>query len=352
MTDAEKAHAEAERLLAKEKEERSGWLIASHKRFNNLTTLPPEISNLNWLKSLDLEDSQVEDISSLMTCTTLMRLNVRNTQVTDISPLTALNKLTELFLDNTPVADLRPCRHRAKAAIGEARFRLYFSNSLATQLDPELANLSLIDDTQYRTRQTLDYLNSLDDAEYDAFLARQKRELGIVVDAVAVVMPPKPSPTAQARAKLLAPNIAAHRQVILPLAEQIQTALRTWQNETGTNQLPEALQLIEHLASGFALAVQQSDIQTLEERLACLEAEGQKLAALLKQEQAKTAALSHELSEAKAAKFGPAFREQMGKRSADLVGGGVLGFTGLGVTYLLGEAHPITKALISVITPK
>jgi len=351
MTDAEKAYAEAERLLAKEKEERSGWLIASHKRFNNLTTLPPEISNLNWLKSLDLEDSQVEDISSLMTCTTLMRLNVRNTQVTDISPLTALNMLTELFLDNTPVADLRPCRHRAKAAIGEARFRLYFSNSLATQLDPELANLSLIDDTQYRTRQTLDYLNSLDDAEYDAFLARRKRELGIV-EAEAFVTLPKPSPTAKARAEYLAPSIAAHRQVILPLADQIQTALREWQNKTGTNELPEALQLIEHLASGFALAVQQTEIQGLEERLAYLESEARKLAQLLKQEQAKTAALSHELSEAKAAKFGPAFREEMGKRSAQMVTGGVYAFTGLGVTYLLGEAHPITKVLISVITPK
>jgi hypothetical protein len=351
MTDAEKAYAEAERLIAKERKERSGWLIISHKRFDNLTTLPPEISDLNWLKSLDLEDTQVEDISSLMTCTTLMRLNVRNTQVTDISPLTALNMLTELFLDNTPIADLRPCRHRTKATTGETRFRLYFSNSLATQLDPELANLSLIEDTQYRTRQTLDYLNSLDDAEYDAFLARRKRELGIV-EREAVATPPKPSPTAKARAEYLAPRIAAHREVILPLADQIQNALREWQNETGTNQLPEALQLIEHLASGFALAVQQSDIQDLEARLAYLETEGQKLATLLKQEQAKTAALSHELSEAKAAKFSPSFREQMGKRSADLVAGGVLAFTSLGVTYLLGEAHPVTKALISLISPK
>ena len=121
------------------------------------------------------------------------------------------------------------------------------------------------------------------------------------------------------------------------MADQIKTALREWQNQTGTNQLPEALQLVEHLASGFALAVQQSDIQGLEARLAYLESEGQKLATLLKQEQAK---------------FAAAFREEMGKRSAQMVTAGVYAFTGLGVTYLFGEAHPITKALISVITPK
>ncbi len=230
-------------------------------------------------------------------------------------------------------------------------FGLRFKGTFATRIDPNLMQLSEIKGSTERSRKTLDYLTSLDDAEYDAFLARRKRELRIV-EGEAVPTPPKPSPTAKARAQILAPRRALHRKVILPLANQIKTALRTWQNETGTNQLPEALQLVEHLASGFALAVQQSDIQGLEARLAYLESEGQKLATLLKQEQAKTAALAHELFAVKTAKFAPAFREEMGKRSAQMVTAGVYAFTGLGVTYLLGEAHPITKALISVITPK
>ena len=67
-------------------------------------------------------------------------------------------------------------------------------------------------------------------------------------------------------------------------------------------------------------------------------------------EQAKTAALSHELSEAKAAKFGPAYREQMGKGLAILSTAAIVSSVGLGVTYILGEAHPITKALVSAIS--
>lgn len=329
MTDAEKAYAEAERLIAVEREAPTGQLHLLIKKLNALTTLPPEISELKWLTALSID----------------------NTQVTDITPLKALTALAVLYLENTQVSDLRLCRDLPSLDSGHSRDSLYFRNTLATRLDPKLEALSQIKDGEGRTRKTLDYLNSLDDAEYDTFLARRKRELGIV-EGQAVATPPKPSANAKARAAYLAPRIAAHREVILPLADQIQTALSTWQNETGTNQLPEELQLIEHLANGFALAVQQSDIQDLEVRLAYLESEGQKLATLLKQEQAKTAALSHELSEAKTAKFAPAFREEMGKRSAQMVTGGVYAFTGLGVTYLLGEAHPITKALISFISPK
>lgn len=353
MRVTERAYQEALSRIEHELVNRTGSLDLSGSGeggISLLTTIPSEISKLTRLERLKLDGSEVTSASSLANLTSLKFLSFRNSAIIDIEAITELVELEELNLINTRVIDLRPCRSLSRLE-NDQLFGLRFKGTFATRIDPNLMQLSEIKGSTERSRKTLDYLNSIDDAEYDAFLARRKRELGII-EAEGVSTPPKTSTNAKARAELLAPNLIAHRQVILPLAEQIQTALRTWQNETGTNQLPEALQLIEHLASGFALAVQQSDIQTLEERIACLEAEGQKLAALLKQEQAKTAALSHELSEAKAAKFGPAFREQMGKRSADLVGGGVLGFTGLGVTYLLGEAHPITKALISVITPK
>ncbi|WP_438990859.1 leucine-rich repeat domain-containing protein [Lentibacter sp.] len=395
MTDAEKAYAEAERLIAKEKEERTGQLDLSNDELKALSKLPSDISDLDWLNTLNLNNTQIKSLEPISTLTALMILELKNTSITDLTPLEALESLRWLNLSDTPVrelaplsnlhklfglflgntqigdivqietlkwlrrldidnceiTDLRPCRNFTELSSEDSFQGLFFSNILASHLDPHLHELSQLQNPQDRTRKTLDYLNSLDDTEYDAFLARRKRELGIV-KGEAVAPPPKPSPTAKARAAYLAPNIYAHREVIQPLADQIQTALREWQNETGTNQLPEALQLIEHLASGFALAVKQSDTEGLEARLAYLESEGQKLATLLKQEQAKTAALSHELSEAKAAKFAPAFREEMGKRSAQMMTGGVYAFTGLGVTYLLGEAHPITKALISLISPK
>ena len=395
MTDAEKAYAKAERLIAKEKEERTGELDLSNDEFKALSKLPSDISDLDWLSTLRLNNTQIESLEPVSTLTALMLLELKNTSIIDLTPLETLeslrwlnlsytavrelvplsnlHKLFALFLgktqiedivqieclkllkrldiDNCKIADLRPCRNFTELSSGDSFEGLFFTNILASQLDPHLHEFSQVQNPYDRTLQTLDYLNSLDDAEYDAFLARRKRELRIV-EGEAVPTPPKPSPTAKARAQILAPRRALHRKVILPLADQIKTALREWQNETGTNQLPEALQLVEHLANGFALVVQQSDIQGLEARLAYLESEGQKLATLLKQEQAKTAALAHELSEVKTAKFAPAFREEMGKRSAQMVTAGVYAFTGLGVTYLFGEAHPITKALISVITPK
>jgi Leucine Rich repeats (2 copies) len=308
------------------------------------------LASFSKLFTLNLANTPVADISALKSLTNLNSLNICNTQVTDISAIEPLIQLRSLYLANSPISDLRPCGRLSE--LGESTplsDGIFFGGTLAVRLDPKLLELSKIKDHNDRTRITAHYLNSLDDAEYDAFLEQRKRELGIV-EAEGVSTPPKTSTNAKARAALLAPNLAAHRQVILPLADQIQTALRTWQNETGANQLPEELQLVEHLASGFALAVQQGDIQDLEARLAYLEAEGQKLAVLLKQEQAKTAALSHELSEAKAAKFGPAYREQMGKGLAILSTAAIVSSVGLGVTYILGEAHPITKALVSAIS--
>ena len=353
MRVTERAYQEALSRIEHELVNRTGSLDLSgsgEDGISLLTTIPSEISKLTRLERLKLDGSEVTSASPIANLTSLKFLSFRNSAIIDIEAITELVELEELNLINTRVIDLRPCRSLSRLE-NDQLFGLRFKGTFATRIDPNLMQLSEIKGSTERSRKTLDYLNSLDDTEYDAFLARRKRELRIV-EGEAVPTPPKPSPTAKARAQILAPRRALHRKVILPLADQIKTGLREWQNQTGTNQLPEALQLVEHLANGFALVVQQSDIQGLEARLAYLESEGQKLATLLKQEQAKTAALAHELSEVKTAKFAPAFREEMGKRSAQMVTAGVYAFTGLGVTYLLGEAHPITKALISVISPK
>ena len=60
------------------------------------------------LESLDLDNTQVSDVSPLAACTALERLYLNNTPVSDLSPLAACTALKSLYLVNTPVSDVSP----------------------------------------------------------------------------------------------------------------------------------------------------------------------------------------------------------------------------------------------------
>ncbi|OIQ74666.1 leucine rich repeats (2 copies) [mine drainage metagenome] len=131
------------------------------------------ISELKSLQILDLKETLVTDLSPLHSLPDLKSLDLRNTRVDDLVPLTRHNFLASLLLDNTAVTDLRPIRDLG--TLNPIRlagyFGLHFANTSATHLDPELARLSRIEDDHIRTRDTLAYLNALDDAAYDRLLA-------------------------------------------------------------------------------------------------------------------------------------------------------------------------------------
>ncbi|MGB0504881.1 MAG: TIR domain-containing protein [Pikeienuella sp.] len=214
MTDAERAYERAKELIAKAKAEGATELALNTEVVSNLTRLPPEIAELTHLTVLSLNNTQVSnlspllglsaleelrvnktqtaDLSPLSGLTALKRLDLDKTMVTDLSPLKGLTELTRLELDRTGVSDLSPLANLRKlerlglsgAMVEDLRpirglvslfasvkqktsfvYGLYFRNCTATKLDPELKRLSEIRDAGDRTRDTLAYLNTLQDPE-------------------------------------------------------------------------------------------------------------------------------------------------------------------------------------------
>jgi internalin A len=80
----------------------------SAEAFHALTTLPPEIADLQQLKYLSLSKTQVADPSPTTGLTNLLWLNLDNTQVADLSPIAQFTNLQSLNLNNAQVADLSP----------------------------------------------------------------------------------------------------------------------------------------------------------------------------------------------------------------------------------------------------
>ncbi len=171
------AVAEIERVRAAGRTE----LDFNELRFRALTRLPPEIAKFETLQRLDLDNTQVADITPLAGLTALQALGLGSTQVADITPLAGLTALQALGLDgtqvaditplagltalqmleleNTPLADLRALRDLAELGATE-QTGLWFRGIPALR-DPELARLSAIEDDQTRTRETLAYLRTL-----------------------------------------------------------------------------------------------------------------------------------------------------------------------------------------------
>lgn len=64
MTDADTAYANAEQAIAKAKAEGATELrLDSRSGFKALTTLPPEIADLTTLSRLDLDGTQITDLT-------------------------------------------------------------------------------------------------------------------------------------------------------------------------------------------------------------------------------------------------------------------------------------------------
>ncbi len=202
MTKADDAYKEAERRIAKALAEGATEL---NLKIEDLETIPPEIADLKSLTGLDLRNTrisdatplaaltsltllvlsntrisdvtplatltsltrlflsntQISDATPLAALTSLTRLDLDNTRISDATPLAALTSLTLLDLDNTQISDLRPIENLESLVSDQDFSGLFFQNTPATELDPELKRLSEIKNHQDRTRQTLDYLKSL-----------------------------------------------------------------------------------------------------------------------------------------------------------------------------------------------
>jgi energy-coupling factor transporter ATP-binding protein EcfA2 len=79
-------------------------LDLNNRQINDLTSL----SELNELKILNLKDSTIEDFGSIEKLTQLRSLDLRNTNIINLAPLAKLTQLQTLYLEDTQINDLRP----------------------------------------------------------------------------------------------------------------------------------------------------------------------------------------------------------------------------------------------------
>ncbi len=131
------------------------------------------------LKTLYLNDTAITDAgaAALAGSAGLRELWLNNTAITDAgaAALAGSAGLTGLSLDDTAIRDLRPFRDHPGLATGE--LDLWFSDTPATRLDPEIARIAALDSGRSKTLHA--YLTSLDDDSYTTFLARRAIEIGL-----------------------------------------------------------------------------------------------------------------------------------------------------------------------------
>lgn len=159
MTAEDDAYRAAEALIAKAKADGADRLSLDTPETRALTRLPPEIAHLLKLQNLDLQNTQITDLTPLIPLNGLRRLSLSNTPITDLRPVVPLTGLGTLFLGNTRITDFTPL-----AAMTGLR-ALYLANTQITDLLPLTALVGLgtlsLDNTQIIDFTPLTALNRL-----------------------------------------------------------------------------------------------------------------------------------------------------------------------------------------------
>ncbi len=100
-------YQEAKARIAKAKAD--GAQELDFRGLSDLTQLPPEIADID-LTSLDLNGTQISDISVLEGMTGMTTLDLGGTRISDISALKGMAGMTSLFLGNTQISDIAVLR--------------------------------------------------------------------------------------------------------------------------------------------------------------------------------------------------------------------------------------------------
>jgi len=108
---AEAAYQVALREIQRVREEGGTGVTLCHGPFADLARIPPEVAGIEGLKSIQLQGTQVSDLSVLSELTALKEITLSKTKVSDISPLKNLTELQYLDLSGTAVADISPLRN-------------------------------------------------------------------------------------------------------------------------------------------------------------------------------------------------------------------------------------------------
>lgn len=102
------AYGKAQDRITNAAQTEAVYLDFTDKDFRALNRLPPEIANLKGLQTLDLSNTQIDDIAPLASLWNLRTLDLCKTPIADIAPLTGLTELQNFLLNDTQVTDLAP----------------------------------------------------------------------------------------------------------------------------------------------------------------------------------------------------------------------------------------------------
>ncbi len=98
MSAADDAYAVAERRIAEAKANGADKLSLSQKDTRALTQIPPEIIGLETLHLLNLDNTQIADLTPIAGMTRITSLSLDNTQIADLTPIAGMTRMTHLSL--------------------------------------------------------------------------------------------------------------------------------------------------------------------------------------------------------------------------------------------------------------
>lgn len=164
---AEEAYQEAVRRIDEAARNQAEQLILAD--LDDLETLPPEIGSITGLLELDLDGTKISDLGFVHSLKSFSALLLSGTKIANLGPLKGLGSLQFLEIINTCVTDLRPLLslkvlwENAGYPVGSTGFKggLAFTNTPATQNDPNLAALAQTEDIKIRAQTTRAHLQSL-----------------------------------------------------------------------------------------------------------------------------------------------------------------------------------------------
>ena len=103
MSDADQAFEAARAEIRRVRETGETRLDLSADSYRALTRLPEEIGSPANVAYIELDNTQITDLSPLIPLTSLTRLDLIATPVTDLTPLAQLSALSGLYLRSTHV---------------------------------------------------------------------------------------------------------------------------------------------------------------------------------------------------------------------------------------------------------
>ncbi|WP_050527986.1 leucine-rich repeat domain-containing protein [Pseudorhodobacter aquimaris] len=164
MTDAEKAYAAAERMIAKAKRDGDEDLDFNGGETQALEELPPSIAELSGLVHLNFNSTRLTDagIAPLRNLPHVDSLLLSYTPITEaaLSHINTLDILRILHLNETQISDIRPLRDFASKAAASDRYHLAFDHCTAAKSDERIAAISMIKRRQGRAQALLDLIDA------------------------------------------------------------------------------------------------------------------------------------------------------------------------------------------------